>query len=659
MKLIHSSLFLITLTSIVFALFTNQIFQTNLILYIAVFSGILVLGYILEDHFFSEKECFGGFSFPFLLGLLTVSSLVYLILYLSIYIPILWNLLWIIFLSITLLAFKKKVSILYRLTSTLSSYEFYGILISLITAGLWTQNSIFPWVESDLGVTFIPWKDSFYHAVWTQNIARALTGSPFEDVRNAGSASYFYHAAPYTISSIFVSLTKLSGLEGFLKITTPLSFFCIGISGYLLGSNFKSKLAGFLTVVFLLLFPSADVAGLQTPWFGFHWLLVISPHLGFGIAGLTLGWLLLFKGINESSLKTVLIAWLVTGFTILMKVHLFIINALLIFYLPLFYYKKISAFSRTLITILLAIPIIYILLKVQELGLPVYVYNGSAFNWYPPFVTNHIKSEVIKNVIKSLINTDTLFFNQITFCVFVFLASFGIWGVIWFRYIFSKSFIKNPIFLISVFTIVSYLLSATWGSKSSPSFGNPEEFLHRAVVWSYFLIIVASVSAISGVRIERFISNNKKLCITAVILLLSVPYYLGKNIQTGPSFGLDRTLYPKAYINALSYLKEHSLPNDTFFSFDGDPYFTASAVSQLQLFAFISTSPTFRPNQLLSKRLKDIDSITSGSSLDVVSKINALGTDWFIITPDVPQSVVAALSDKIVFSEGGYFVGEI
>jgi hypothetical protein len=622
MRITTIPLTLVAVLGCVLAFSIRQICFAETITFIGMFLLVLAWGYSIESLIATPIQNFSNLSVPFLLGLMTLNVTCYATLYGSTMlggsrlIVGLWGILVVVGPVLT----ARKV--LRRATTPVASFELYSWCIAIFAALFWSQNAISPWREGDDGSKFfLPWLDSFYHAAWIDNFTRALVTGFLSDVRASGLPAYFYHAASYCFPALLCWISGVPGLDGFLAILVPLGFFCCGIAAYILGGFLHSPLVGLLSVILLLLIPAADLQGLSVPWLSFHWLVTVSPQLALGSAGMVLSWVIVIGGSRSRSVTLVLAGWVLSGLVLLTKAHIFVVNAAWLFIAPVFCFPGLSLRIRIAVGCVATAIVSSIVCRLQQIGLPIYQFDGSAFDWYSSFVRTQIFSPLLREFMFSLLQIDWRLGKQAAFGCFIFFASFGIFGALSLAYCLLRLF-RCPVSGLSIIASLSYICSAVWGAKSSARFGNPEEFLHRPLVWSYLVCVVASAALISGLFSKLTLTGRWRwLTAGAVACLMGVPWYCGKTIERGPGFGLHGKRFTRGFIDATTYIRKTTDTLAVLVPLDGDPLFAAAALSSRALYAFRGPNQSFRPSDEISERSARVEELVRAASLASVEQM--------------------------------------
>jgi len=141
----------------------------------------------------------------------------------------------------------------------------------------------------------------------------------------------------------------------------PVGIILCGYATYGLGCVLAGRKAGIASVFALLMLPDASMYGLENGFFGYHWLMQISPTSGYAI-GITLIALGIYiHGIRTNSFRLVLIATAFTFVAAAFRMHIAIL-ASLVFVILLFLAwqpkKPWYRFAVIVIVILSAIPLV-------------------------------------------------------------------------------------------------------------------------------------------------------------------------------------------------------------------------------------------------------------------------------------------------------------
>lgn len=621
------------------------------ILFTSFFLCVFIFGSAILLFFKRDLSNTSSFFLPLILGYISVSCIGYLSLFL-------FNLVGLLIVTVIIsnlaLIFLIKNRSRHILFCSVKRDEIASIIFCFASSLLWSQECFSPWRSADGGAIYLPWMDSFHHASWISSLSHSFTIGYIQDIRVAGVSGYFYHAAQYFVPGIFSFISSISTLDFYLKFLTPICFFCVGGAAFCLTSYISSQRAGLFSVLLVLGFPTTTFLGVPFDWFNFHWLLSISPSLGFGIAHLAIGIIFILEAIREKKLHYVLFAIVFSLLSILSKFQLLVPMFPVLIFLPVCMWPVKNALQRSLLFILGTIVSLSFIYSLWLKGIPAFKFQGEAYHWYLSFVISQSQSMFLQTLFSSELMHVITPQAILSFIIIIFLGSFGVLGVI--AVILSLYFYsQNRIIpLITLLSVLIYLLHAIAGNRLDPTFGNPEELLHRPVVWSYFLICICIASYISTIKIYKM--NYSKFIVGLIaICSLSVPYILGKNTQIGPKFGLSRFLVTTPVLSISKYLANNALPSETLYSLDGDPHYILSGLSGLQLFAHTSGNQSFRSNKVLVERLNVLSSLENNISKDELKSLSTQGLDWLVVTSEYSH-LYEKFNDLIVIKDSRYLL---
>lgn len=628
--------------------------SVHILTVIFVFFLIFTVGGITQDMILPHATS-SSFFLPLLTGVVVTSSTIYLLLFLA---PLVHPTTIILSFTATwlILLFVKQKNLQLLGMKSLDTWEITALIVSLAASLLWNQESLSPWISERGQIIFIPWIDSFYHAAWISALTRAPHVGYIQDIRTIGSTQYFYHAAQYVLPAFFSFVCKISPLKTYLSFLVPISMFLLGGTAFCLGNFFKDTRAGFLATVITLLLPSAAILGPRMYWFDFHWILAISPSLSLGITSIALSYIFLIQSCSEKSYLKVIASWGFSLLSITTKFHLFAVNSPFLLLGPLFLLPGLKRSLRFVIVLLVSLVFVIAICIVNSLGLSIFNFDGTAFNWYSHLLLSLDKVGVLKNLLNITLSTSPTITTILKMSCFILLGSFGALLLFWLS--FASFLIKEYLLLtyMTLFSIGTYLLFSLSGSISSSTFGNPEEFMHRPFVWSYFLLCVGGALILS--KLTRKL--EKSLILTLSLLSLMIPYSLGKDVLSGPHFGLNMIALPEGLLNATKYLKDHTSPNDSFFITDKDPHWIASALSERQLFAQDSGNKNFRKLELLDERLTKISELLNPLSIEHAhTHLKDLNVDWLVVTPDLYEDFKGHFQAPLMYESNNFLVFKI
>ncbi len=208
------------------------------------------------------------------------------------------------------------------------------VILSLVAASLWAQDSIRAQIVLPECVLLRPWVDSLFHAREIQTFRDAAGPVAIDDPRMAGQPMWFYHHASYLAPALLSEGVGDAGVSGSRELPGAVRAGAHGPGRLCLGRVTLGARAGVAAAAVLYFVPDASWHGLASPCLSYHWLQQVAPAGLYGVAILAVAWLLMFEGCRSGRRLLVMLAFLTTGFTLHYKAHLFVAAAFLVWIYP-------------------------------------------------------------------------------------------------------------------------------------------------------------------------------------------------------------------------------------------------------------------------------------------------------------------------------------
>jgi len=459
----------------------------------------------------------------------------------------------------------------------------------------------------------------------------------------------------------------------------PLGLFFIGLSAFSLIKPLLGNYAGLAAIIGLLFIPDASHHGMNNPWFGFHWLVSISPGLSYGISCAALAWVSMLKAIKDQSFRLIFFSYVMAILCIFFRAQIFVAIAYLIFIYPfLFYkYKKITKVVLTILASLTFCLVLYFLNTIKTL--PSIILNFSASVDYIKIFVGMTENQNIKAILQNLLSHNFL----VTIFTGVAVLLFETFGIFIFLYIlqicFFKNNIKKYIIYFPAFVVINYVVMSLGLAYNKSGNGMPEELLHRPFVWSYFIVSAFScgltyffifkkssnlkifLKKMAGSFPAHFLRIKKIINTIGICFLLSfilTPLYLGKNVQKGPEWAGKYTniKVPLAMLDVINYIRIHSNLDDVIQDSDGDKQLIISGLSgRISYVAAYSTVADKNKNIYNHLAMnKKIMSVTDSDRL--LHMMHSIHVVWYVLHPDTSVAWPNNILLHPAFEENGYRV---
>ena len=475
------------------------------------------------------------------------------------------------------------------------------MMISLFTS-LWVHETIVSERYAyDSGV-FHAWVDFFLHASEVTYL-RDYSSFGHQSLYLSDYTQPLYHHASYALAAVFSFVSGETSLASATFFWLPAGIILFGYAVYGFACTLAGKFAGYVSVLAMFALPDGSMYSVKNGFFGFHWLLQISPSSGYALALIFIA--LSLYVIECERLKTgtwYLIATIVV-LTSAFRVHIAILSIIMFAMLGILSWKPSKALNS-----------IVILLIFSLLGAClIYLLEGIAFA--PHFITGKIRTSELFDIVHSHApstyfetykrwtkDTNVVARISIGFCLLLY-SSLGIILPLMFlvaglsirsRYLWKINSIPF-ILLLAYFVLINVM--------PSPDYIGKTEYLHRP----FLLVYAVSLSMLTVWLIDlckRYSSMYYKYIQSIYFIVFSfvgstiIIWNLSINIQQSSlSWGviLANTPVSKDIFNATHYIKTNSMPGERVFSSDKDPLAIVVALTERQ--AFLSREDLFKNMQ--------------------------------------------------------------
>lgn len=168
------------------------------------------------------------------------------------------------------------------------------------------------------------WNDYYIHGVTITSF-----GSPYSmatDMEVAGMARGFYHYAAFMLPAALLPVTHGSGLQLATTVLMPLGLLVGGMGLYALGAALGGSRCALLALTAVICLPA--YAGLvESGWFDFYWLLLISPGSGYAIGVAAAAIAVLHSYFDKGNNRLLWLAGLLLCALVVVRAHMFLLLA--------------------------------------------------------------------------------------------------------------------------------------------------------------------------------------------------------------------------------------------------------------------------------------------------------------------------------------------
>lgn len=178
-----------------------------------------------------------------------------------------------------------------------------------------------PRILLDLGMLPI-WSDYFLHGKTIASFGSSFSFG--DDMELVGVNRIFYHYAPFMISAAFQPLSGMSGLALSTSLLLPLGLLIAAYGSYVLAVDLGGRPSGLFALIVIICIPAFS-SFIQSGWFDFYWLLLISPGSCYavGVAAVVCVSTAAYLKKNDRSVLWFTLLLLLS--LILIRVHMFVL----------------------------------------------------------------------------------------------------------------------------------------------------------------------------------------------------------------------------------------------------------------------------------------------------------------------------------------------
>jgi hypothetical protein len=469
----------------------------------------------------------------------------------------------------------------------LSSGSSWADLVILpVIAGLvaiWDHSTLTCLRDAERSGTFLGWPDLMIHATQINYLLHyhVFVGQSLE---LAGTPQYFYHRGSYAVAAAFAALTDRGSLEVATCLWQPLGLILLGLGAYGYASALGRRTAGIFAVFALFLVPDAAMYGLRNDYFSFHWLVVVSPATGYGIAVIFIALATFAFGLSVGRSYLVFVGAIFALMAFAFKVQVAVPAGLLYAILSFFVWRPTRSWQRpfALLAVSGAAGAAVVILERVKLA-PHFLsgtYDALRFLGFA-----HTQKSLYSEFYLKWIAGSGMIVTGLAGVSLLLAAAFGLLlpvsiavavfhlrkGADW-----RIEFI--PLGLLAAYLAIIFLMPDT-------AYGNFSEYSHRPFVLVYAVMLVATVAGLSAIAEEIVLASQ--IMKPALVLMLSClalgglfsAWPAGQHIQL--SWGdLTGMPMPRSLIEACRFIRANSEVDDRVLSSDGDPMVIVAALSE-------------------------------------------------------------------------------
>ena len=543
------------------------------------------------------------------------------------------------------------------------------LMISVFTT-LWVHETIVSERYAYDSGLFHAWVDFFLHASEITYL-RDYSSFGHQSLYLSGYAQPLYHRASYALPAIFSFVSGQSSLASATFFWLPVGIILFGYGVYGFGCTLAGRFAGYASMLAVFTLPDGSMYGVRNGFFGFHWLLQISPSSGYALAIIFIA--LGLYVIECRRFKPV--PWYLIGVLMLIttafRVHLAILSIIMFVMLGLLTWRPTKA-SHSVVILFVCSVLGFILIYILE-GIP----------FAPHFITGKVRTSELFSLVHShappeYFETDkrlTENSNQITIIIIGYLlllySSLGVILPLMFIVAGLSTRFNSGwrINYVPFILIVSYFIMIN--VMPSPDYFGKTEYLHRPFLLVYSVslsMLTVWILDLCNIYISipcKYIQSNYFIIITTIFSIIII-WKLSNNIQQSNlpwGLNLANTPISKGIFNAARYIRIHSLPGERVFSSDEDPLAIVVALTERQ--AFLSRKDSYQnmqndagaiyaQNSSIALPLKNLESLDQLINFGKLSK-----SRWYLTRINEITHLNQYIQNNIVYRSGDIIVFDL
>jgi hypothetical protein len=550
-----------------------------------------------------------------------------------------------------------------RLRGGLASTGPWAVLLALVAAALWCQDSILPF-QTHAGFTTVkPWSDGFFHASHIRMFSVAHGAASIQDYRLAGVPVRLYHYAAYLTPALLKYASGLPSYAIFGGVLVPMGVFFTGLGAYVLVASFWGAWPGLGACAALLLLPDGAQQGMRNTFLSYHWLAQISPGGTYGLSVVALAWLFVLRGSTRGSLFQIGVGWSFGVVLAFYKAHFFVASALLLITLPPFVFRGRLRRSYRAVWLTVAVAaFVSAVVVTQELpGFPLIRLDGSATGRLFDLVLSFASPTAIGAFVSDHTGTSKAWIpNVVLGGIYLLLGILGVVAPVLVALMLHLRRRVAPLLVAFPLIIAcNFLVMALGMAMDNTHVGVPEELQHRPLLLMYFVLLAWTGAAGTFVLLRSRWSTRlaRPVVVGLVLLLLVVPARNGVNLQSIPTMaGEYRLRFPTSLMHVMEFMRDHGRPTDVFQASTCDPGHAVAALSDRQPYVGVQRFwPRESERALFHARTSQVVQLMQLDEAGmVIMTASRMGLRWFLLFPEHGVAWPPAITNQPAFADGGY-----
>ena len=436
-----------------------------------------------------------------------------------------------------------------------------------------------------------------------------------------------------------------------------------GVAAYSLASSVFGKWPAVAAGLGVLILPDAFQQGFGNKFLGnYYWLQQVGPGGNYGVASAAVSFIFLLEACRTTTYKNVFWGYLFVFITLMYKAQIFVAISFLAFIYPVLFMGQLSSKHRIYLFFLFTGIFIGILEFSQLLpGVPLIQPDGSGLTTYSSLIISRQTKGLIEELFVSALNFsgNNWALKACVSSLFITICTFGFFPLLYLLIVkhLKRNYDKS-VWLFPVLVVSIYLSMAICLALDNRHVGTQEELLHRPFVWAYFVVVIWCSGGCCKIIFDDFSKRAvyKKYFITVIsILLLYVPIYFSKDIQTYKEWGVGHQEIPLCQFEVAEFIKSNSGYSDVIQDSLNDPHFLLSGLSERRSFAIDSggaRTPTGIDTRLAL--LMDLKKFIESSKVE--SFMKQFTIKWYVTNPKDNVQWQEAMASRLSFQCGSYRV---
>jgi hypothetical protein len=558
-------------------------------------------------------------------------------------------------------------------TQTQAGAELVLVVLCLLAATCWSRGLLVSEEVVGHEVLFRRWVDFFEHA---SIVSRFLAGESLWSMGNyalSGLSAPVYHYAGYLPAATAAGFTGSTALDAAVSTWNPLGNVLIGLAAYTLVLPWAGGRGGLCAAIAVLLIPDASYYWPANAVLRYHWLQQVGCAGPYGVATAALSVVLLLQWNRNRRWDTLLAAGGCGLATFWFKAQVFLVLVPLLIGLTILLWPGVSRLRRgTLFASTAVLGLVLAWLLIDFKVLPDFGPSRAYLEEYNHTLALDFPEGVCKQVVASScqeLGAPSYYAGSIAIYA---VASFGIWlplgallliGAGWMRRI-------KPYDALPCLVVLLYLFLYACLNDYALVGHNKWELIHRPIVWAYFVVAswcAARLSlALAAGRWTARLVHPLTIAVAAV-LLLPLPWRMGRCIQEGKSFwrvSCVNLAYPRGLVESARWINQAGPPSDIVQDGRCDESFLVGGLSERR--AYLARPTTFLRDKsakiraevgVRTEQLQRLKSFTTRGQLGDFAR--QTGIRWYLLHPGDTVGWPADVLANPAFADGGFRVYDL